>query len=219
MHKHSSLERGNELSANESLWPDYAIEADPYRLPAHIEFEVPNPVFSSVPANRTVSIYKGFVVVTDKLGQHSTAMRIIALDEFDAVVVRVGFSSHGYRQIGSAVYLHHEKYGLDLPLYASNDCQDTASFWLSWSRVLGVPAMSVNEEGELSDPFERVGELHVGTALQRRSMAGNTCFRPAFRRQSAVQQRRLVDASAAKMMVDPRTGVRKNESNVYRLFS
>jgi len=146
MQKHSSLERGNNISANKSFWPDYAIEVDPYRLPAHIEFEVPNPAFSSVAAHRLVSIYTNFVIIVDRLGSHSTTLRIIALEEFDAIVVRVGFSRQGYRQIGSAVYLCHEKLGLDLPLYAAIDTQETASFWLSWSRVLGVPAMSVDRK-------------------------------------------------------------------------
>ncbi len=210
MHKHSSLERGNDFSATRNLWPDYAIEVDPYRLPAHIELEVPNPDFSNVSVNRLVSIYNGFVVISDRLGQQATSMRIIALDDFDAVVVRVGFSARGYRRIGSAVYLHHAKLGLDLPLYAQDDCRDTAAFWHSWSRVLGLPAMSVAKDGSLVDPYERVGKLHVNEVLGRRSGVGSIEFRPAFRRQSAHQQRRMAEANATP---------RKIGSNIYRLFS
>jgi len=215
MHKHSSLIRGNCISANKSLWPDCAIEADPYRLPAHIEFDVPVPVFSGVPGNRMVSIYNGFVVIVDRLGQQSTTMRIVALQDFDAIVVRVGFSSHGYRQIGSAVYLHHAGLGYELPLYAAVDCSDTAAFWHSWSRVLGLPAMTVDKDGGLVDPFERVGRLHVCQTLARRPIAGGTDFRPAFRRSPAYQQRRMVETNSAS-----RSGARSdNGSNIYRLFS
>ncbi len=209
MHKHSSLKRGNEFSATRNLWPDYAIEVDPYRLPAHIELEVPNPVFSNVSVNRLVSIYNGFVVIADRVGQTAASTRIIAVEDFDAIVVRVGFSARGYRRIGSAVYLHHAKLGLDLPLYAQDDCRDTAAFWHSWSRVLGLPPMSVDKDGTLIDPYERVGKLHVSEALGRRSDAGSTGFSPAFRRQSTHQQRRMTKASATS---------RKIGSNIYRLF-
>ena len=215
MHKHSSLIRGNTLSANKSLWPDCAIEADPYRLPAHIGFDVPVPAFSAVAGNRTVTIYKSFIVIVDRLGQQSTTMRIVALRDFDAIVVRVGFASHGYRQIGSAVYLHHAGLGYDLPLYAADDCRDTAAFWHSWSRVLALPAMTVDKDGSLVDPFDRVGKLHVCKTLARRPVAGGTDFRPAFRRLSTSQQRRMVETTSAS-----RTGARRdNSSNVYRLFS
>ncbi len=215
MQKHSSLIRGNTLPANKSLWPDCAIEADPYRLPAHIAFDVPVPAFSGVAGNRTVTIYKSFVVIVDRLGQQSTTMRIVALCDFDAIVVRVGFSSHGYRQIGSAVYLHHAGLGYDLPLYAADDCSDTAAFWNSWSRVLGIPAMTVDKDGSLIDPFDRVGKLHVCRTLRRRPTAGLTDFRPAFRRLPAYQQRRMVETASGS-----RSGARRdNSSNVYRLFS
>jgi len=218
MHKHSSPGRGNVFSVNKSLWPDCAINVDPYRLPAHIDFEVPSPAFSSVPVNRTVSIYSGFVVITDRLAQHSTTMRIVALADFDAVVVRVGFSAHGYRQIGSAVYLHHGRLGLELPLYSATDCEETAAFWLAWSRVLGVPAMSVGADGDLTDPFERMGKLHIGSVLSRRTIAGATACRPVLRRQSARQQRRMVEANVST--ADARSAVmpQKNGSNIYRLF-
>jgi len=214
MHKHSSLIRGNTISANKSLWPDCAIEADPYRLPAHIKFDVPVPAFSNVAGNRTVSIYKCFVVIVDRVGQQSTTMRIVALQDFDAIVVRVGFSAHGYRQIGSAVYLHHARLGYDLPLYAAGDCRDTAAFWHSFSRVTGLPAMTVDKDGSLVDPFERVGKLHVCQTLARRPIAGATDFRPAFRRLPAYQQRRMVETTSAS-----KSDGGSSASNIYRLFS
>ena len=214
MQKHSSLERGNETSASKSLWPDCAIEVDPYRLPAHIELEVPNPVFSFVSVSRTVSIYTNFVVIFDRMGPHSMTLRIVALVDFDAIVVRVGFCANGIRQIGSAVYLHHATLGLELPLYAATDCRDTAAFWLSWSRVLGVPAMSVGKDGVLFDPFNKVGKLHVGESLSRRPVVSHTAYRPTLRRQSAHQQRRITKTVERSGCIDQQTG-----SNVYRLFS
>ncbi len=219
MHKHSSLKRGNDFSAKKSLWPDYAIEVDPYRLPAHMMFEVPKPVFSSVPVNRSVSIYNSFVVITDMVGQQSKILRIVALEDFDAIVVRVGFSAHGYRQIGSAVYLHHEKLGFELPLYAAPDCHDTAAYWNSWSRVLGLPAMTVAEDGSLVDPFDRVGKLHVCETVHRRTYTSGGDYRPAFRRQTALQQRRMINAGSLPAIAGTGSANQENGSNVYRLFS
>lgn len=218
MHKHSSLERGNSVSAKRTLWPDCAIKADPYRLPAHIEFEVPNPIFSRVSVNRTVSIYNSFVVIIDRLGQQSQTLRIIALEDFDAIIVRVGFNTQGNRQIGSAVYLHHQKLGLELPLYAATDCRDTAAFWLVWSRVLGVPTMSVGKDGSLTDPFNRIGQLHVGGVLRRRKIVTETTIRPAFRRQTTRQQRRMVEVKIAHSKGATTDFQRQGGSNVYSLF-
>ncbi len=218
MQKHSSQERGNQIPVNGSLWPDCAIEVDPYRLPAHIEFDAPCPVFTNVAVNRTVSIYKGFVVVTDKLGLQSTTQRVIALDDFDAVVVRVGFNSHRHRQIGSAVYLHHKRLGLDLPLYAAVDCQDTAVFWYSWARVLGVPAMSISRDGSLIDPFNRLGQVCISHSKPRRSFISQAAQRPSVRQQSARHKRRIEKINSARQLVGPAGSQTKDGSNVYNLF-
>ena len=206
MHTHSIQERGNDISVHSSLWPDCEIDVDPYRLPVHIAFDAPCPGFTRVVVKRTVSLYKGFVVITDRLGATSCTLRIIALADFDGVVVRVGFNSTKYRQIGSAVYLHHAAFGLDLPLYASVDCDDTAALWLAWSRALGVPAMSFDANGEMFDPFNRVGELCVGSSLPRRPVMGNT----GIRQQSCRSVRRLTPARTVASA--------SKRSNVYSPF-
>jgi hypothetical protein len=77
-----------------------------------------------------------------------------------------------------ALVLEHRDCALSLPLYRAEDGTDIVAEWQSWARVLTLPLLVAEPDGELREPFRRIGALRVAAPLPRR------------RRRSAVKARR-----------------------------
>jgi hypothetical protein len=77
-----------------------------------------------------------------------------------------------------ALVLEHRDSALSLPLYRADDSTDVVAEWQSWARALKLPLLIAGADGELREPFERIGALRVAAPLRRR------------RKRSAVKARR-----------------------------
>ena len=67
-----------------------------------------------------------------------------------------------------AIVLEHHDPALCLPLYRAADGTDVVAEWQSWGRVLGVPLLVAEADGQLREPFERIGAVRTGTPHARR---------------------------------------------------
>jgi hypothetical protein len=76
------------------------------------------------------------------------------------------------------IVLQHRDPALSLELYRAADGTDIVAEWQSWGRVLGVPLLVAEADGELREPFERLGTVQVARPNARR------------RRRSAIRARR-----------------------------
>jgi hypothetical protein len=80
-----------------------------------------------------------------------------------------------------AVMLEHRDSALSVPLFIAADGDDAVAEWKSWSRVLGLPLLVAESDGTLREPFERVGQVRVGTpSPRRRRRAAIKWRRPRF---------------------------------------
>jgi len=77
-----------------------------------------------------------------------------------------------------AIVLEHHDPALSLTLFRAGDSTDVIAEWQSWARVLAVPLLVAESDGDLREPFKHVGSLQVGTPSSRR------------RRRSAIRSRR-----------------------------
>ena len=77
-----------------------------------------------------------------------------------------------------ALVLEHRDSALSLPLYRADESTDVVAEWQSWARALKLPLLIAEADGELREPFERIGALRVAAPLRRR------------RKRSAVKARR-----------------------------
>jgi hypothetical protein len=78
----------------------------------------------------------------------------------------------------AAVILEHNDPGLALELYVAPDGHEVTAEWRTWGSVLGLPLLVTDEDGGLYEPFERIGQVRVKPACQRR------------RRRNAIKTRR-----------------------------
>jgi hypothetical protein len=77
-----------------------------------------------------------------------------------------------------AVTLEHNDAALSLPLFASTDTDDIVAEWQIWARVLGLPLLIGDTDGNMREAFARIGPLRIAPAAWRR------------RRRSAIARRR-----------------------------
>jgi len=70
----------------------------------------------------------------------------------------------------ATVMLEHRDPALSIELYAAPDSDDVVAEWRLWSRVLGLPQLVADSDGNFSEPFPRLGavRLRAPTARRRR---------------------------------------------------
>jgi Family of unknown function (DUF6101) len=66
------------------------------------------------------------------------------------------------------VVLEHRDPQLSLTLYRAADGADVVAEWQSWGRALARPLLVSDADGALREPFERLGEVRIGTPVARR---------------------------------------------------
>jgi len=71
-----------------------------------------------------------------------------------------------------AVTLEHRDPGLSVPLFIAADGKEISVEWRTWARVLGLPALVEDAEGELRNPFESFGRVIKIKQWRRRQGRG-----------------------------------------------
>jgi hypothetical protein len=66
------------------------------------------------------------------------------------------------------IVLEHRDPALSLELYRAADGTDIVAEWQVWGRVLGVPLLVAESDGELREPFERLGTVEIAAPIARR---------------------------------------------------
>ena len=96
----------------------------------------------------------------------------------DPAAPRCRVSSGNSAPTSIAVVLEHHDPALSLPLFSSAEADDIVAEWQSWGRVLGLPLLVAEGDGDLREPFARLGALRIEAPTWRR------------RRRTAIARRR-----------------------------
>jgi hypothetical protein len=124
---------------------------------------------------RHVELYRERVVVRRSLRGMRMALNM-PVSAFAGVAIRLVAGEDG--QPGTvSVVLEHKDPSLVLPLFVSAEADDAFAEWRTWSNVLGLPLL-VEDDGELREPFARLGGVRIERARARR------------RRHNAIKRRR-----------------------------
>ena len=101
-----------------------------------------------------------------------------------------------------AVVLEHADPALSLPLFSAPESDDIVAEWQSWGRVLGLPLLVAEDDGNLREPFARLGaRAHRSAGLappppqRHRPPPAVAAFAPPSR-QRCRQRRWCIAASA-----------------------
>jgi hypothetical protein len=80
-----------------------------------------------------------------------------------------------------AVSLEHRDAGLSIPLYSAEHSDDVVAEWRLWARIFGLPLLVADPSGQLREPFQRLGGVHLcGCAPRRRRRNAIKARRPSI---------------------------------------
>ena len=66
-----------------------------------------------------------------------------------------------------AVMLEHRDPGLSVPLFAAGDTNDVLAEWHMWARIFGLPLLVADDDGQLREPFRRLGAIRISDPCER----------------------------------------------------
>jgi Family of unknown function (DUF6101) len=149
-----------------------ALRLDPFCLPAR---------FAAIDAAadervRHVELYRERVVVRRSLAGMRMALNM-PVSAFAGVAIRLTEGEGGEPGTVSVI-LEHKDPSLALPLYVAADADDAGAQWRVWANVLGLPMLVAEDDGELREPFARMGGVRIERVRARR------------RRHNAIKRRR-----------------------------
>ena len=123
---------------------------------------------------REIELHRERVVVRRSLSGMRMALNM-PVSAFAGIALRV---TAGEGEAAATVALEHTDPSLSLPLFASTEAGEAFAEWRAWGNVLGLPLLVAEENGNLREPFARMGGVRVDAV------------RPRRRRSSALKRRR-----------------------------
>jgi hypothetical protein len=116
---------------------------------------------------------------------------------FRGIAIRVMPSGDAHPEV-IAVTLEHRDPALSVPLFAAPDTDDVLADWHMWGRVFGLPLFVADDDGQLREPFRRLGAINIGDPCER------------MRRRSQLRRRR------PSILMRRKTGLQAAPATVYR---
>jgi hypothetical protein len=65
------------------------------------------------------------------------------------------------------VTLEHRDPALSVPLFAALDANDVLAEWHMWARIFGLPLLVADDNGQLREPFRRLGAIRISDPCER----------------------------------------------------
>ncbi len=147
---------------------------DPFSLP--VRFEAADEAADG--RRRVVDLHRERVVLRRSVRGMRMALNM-PVAAFRGVAIRLsGVSAENSTPTSIAVVLEHQDPALSLALFSSPEADDIVAEWQSWGRVLGLPLLVAESDGNLREPFARLGALRIEAPSFRR------------RRRTAIARRR-----------------------------
>ena len=147
---------------------------DPFSLP--VRFEAADEAADG--RRRVVDLHRERVVLRRSVRGMRMALNM-PVAAFRGVAIRLsGATAENSTPTSIAVVLEHQDPALSLALFSSPEADDIVAEWQSWGRVLGLPLLVAEGDGNLREPFARLGALRIEAPSFRR------------RRRTAIARRR-----------------------------
>lgn len=171
-------------------WRVRPLDFDPLRQPVSYALSVARPLGRWLFARDHVALHGSRVEIVRRVLGMTACRIIVSLDDFQGVAVRMDDDGGDLRV---SVNLHHGDPELCLPLFVGTGLDMVGARWHSLGRVLGLPLLARDEEGELRPVKSR--SPSVAAAPRRQSLASrvrscavgrpSTWFPPTFTPESA----------------------------------
>ena len=155
------MRRQTELGGH-SAGSSRTARLDPLALP--VRFTASDAVADE--SLRHVELHRERVILRRAVQGMRIALNV-PVKAFRGVSIRL-IAEQDNQPAGVAVFLEHVDPALSIELYAAENSDDVVAEWQLWSRVLGLPPLVAGSDGELSEPFPRLGAVRCKQPTQRR---------------------------------------------------
>lgn len=189
------MRRQTELGGH-SAGSSRTVRLDPLALP--LRFTASDAVADE--RVRHVELHRERVILRRAVQGMRVALNV-PVTAFLGVAVRLSAAT-GDEPARAAVRLEHRDPALSIELYAAPDSTDIVAEWQLWGRVLGVPQLVANADGDLSEPFPRLGAVRFKPPTARR------------RRRSPLAKRRPRFLARRRMAAKRETAVHRGEREI-----
>jgi hypothetical protein len=127
---------------------------------------------------RQIELHRHRIVI--RRAVHGMRMAVnLPLSVYLGVAIHLAVDDEGAESVG--INLEHRDPELSVALFAAHDYDDVVAEWQLWARVLELPLLVADRDGNLSEPARRLGALCVAdVAPRRRRRNAIKARRPAF---------------------------------------
>lgn len=157
------------------------LRLDPLALPAR--FITPDECADG--RTRTVELHRERIVLRRALRGIKMALNV-PVSAYRGVAIRMERIEVGRHRM--VLTLEHRDPGLSVPLFAAFDADDIVAEWQLWSRVLALPLLVIDTDGQVREPLPRMGGVRIAapaTRRRRRTALRKRRPRIVFRRRAA----------------------------------
>lgn len=135
---------------------------DPASLP--LRFAAPDAAADG--GERRIVLDRGAVMVARQVKRTAMNLRL-PMNSFRGVAIRLLPDMDDSADRISVVLAHRDR-ALDVTLYEADHDADAVAEWQQWATTLGLPLLIEDLDGRLSEPYARLGQVHLGTPRPRR---------------------------------------------------
>lgn len=147
------------------------LRLDPFALP--VQFAASDAAADE--RIRHVELHRERVVVRRAVRGMLMALNM-PISAFTGVALRM-IPREGDNNAAIAVILEHRDPLLAVPLHVATESDEVMAQWRAWGNVLGLPLLVTAADGELCEPFTRLGQIRTEPPRPRRRQRSVLNFR------------------------------------------
>ncbi len=143
------------------------MDIDPYILPKSCVLDHREPLVPGLFGRDRITIGRRSIAVQTRFFISKSRVERKPISEFSGVVLRVQTVGEDDKDFMYTVFLLHPDPKFQIPVYRADHSYDIAARWMSWSKVLRLPALVESSAGQIYEPFDRLGKLIVHEPVAR----------------------------------------------------
>lgn len=163
---------GQSVSHGLPQWAEAVMRIDPYQLPLRFDTGLAN--------GPSYAIDRRGAVIKTRLNCGLAVSMALPTRAFRGIAARAAVTPNGAYRV--TLELHHCDPQLCIPLLVSEDLDDIAADWHSWSRLMKLPMLIIDAGQNATSVRAMLGEIMVDKPQVRRKRRDIAKRRPRFLR-------------------------------------
>jgi hypothetical protein len=166
-----------KYSVDQAEVTNWNVRLDPYALPQSFRYHTG---LDGAADEAAVVLNRTQATVSRQLSSGLPTAIQLPIESFEGVAVRMLQPGEAAADVTIVIELLHRDPHLSLPLMVTTSMDDVVAEWRTWGRVLAMPLLTVDPDGQYRAVEARIGCVTVRQTLPRRKRASTIRQRPRF---------------------------------------